>query len=179
MKRVLALVGVVVLVMSLVPMTVLANHSGTGTVSATVTPAFLSVTVTEQFVGYGALDLGVVNAKPTGQTGSTNALAAFQVNNNGTVTANWAILGIGSTAWAIAEIAGTDTYAQRFDITADGSGNVTTGTSLHTSASASSLASAVTTGNSVFVWLQLDMPTHSGATAEQSLPITVTATASS
>ena len=178
MRRVLALTVVVVLLMSLLPMTVLAGHSGTGTVSATVTAAFLSVSVTAQQLAYGTLDLGDVDKKPTGQVDDTDPNAAFKVTNNGTKTANWAIVGGASApdAWAIAASATTDTYAHRFDLTPDVNGNVTGGTSLHTSASTSSLAASVAAAGELFVFLQLDMPTDTNFTAQQSLPITVTAT---
>ncbi len=67
------LVAVVVLLMSLVPMTVLANHlSGdTGNVSATVTPGGIAVTVTGQQLDYATLDINTTNNKPTGQIDQT------------------------------------------------------------------------------------------------------------
>ena len=177
MKRVLALVAVVVLLVRMVPMTVQAGHGdGTGTVSATVTAAFLSVSVTGQQLAYGTLDLGDVDKKPTGQTDETDPNAAFKVTNNGTKTANWAIVGGASGDWAIGSSAGDDIYAHFWDDAADGTGNVASATSLHTSASASSLAANVTAGSDVFVWLQLDMPTDTNFTDQQSLPINIIAT---
>ena len=176
MKRVLALIAGVALLMGLAPMTVLATHGdGTGGVSATVTPAFVSVTVTEQHVAYGTVDLGVADAQPTDQDGNTDAKAAFKVSNNGTKDANWAIEGGASSNWAIAATPGNNQYAQFYDDEANTGGDLVSETSLDGS---SSLAAAVTPGSDVFVWLELDMPTDSSTSAEESLPILITATAS-
>lgn len=174
--KIFALIAVVVLLMTLMPMTVLATHSGSEGVNATVTPAFVSVAVSAQNIAYGTVDLGASDAQPTGQTGSGNGFAAFEVNNNGTKTSNWAIVGGASTNWTIAATPGNNIYAHFYDDAANVDGDLVAETSLHTS---SSLATNVTETSSVFVWLELDMPSDSDTTATESLPVTVTATASS
>lgn len=147
-----------------------------GVVSATVTLAVLSVTVNIQNVAYGTLELNTTGSLPTGQTADTNGSAAFEVVNNGTQTASWNIAGASSAGgdWAIGSAAGDAIYAHRYGTSAT-SGAPDTPTSLHTS---SLLAAGVPPGNSVFVWLELDMPTDCDAGAStcdtQTLPVNIT-----
>ncbi len=164
------------LVATAIAVPVYATHSDEAGVSATVTPAFLSITFTAQHVGYGTLDLSVTNQLPSGQTGSGNGDAAFVVTNNGTKTANWAIIGGASGAWTIAAAAGTNIYAQRYD-TAGTAGGVPTPSPTSLNAS-SALGTGIAANGTVAVWLELDMPTDvAPGTGEQTLPITIVASA--
>ena len=161
------------LVATAIAVPVYATHSNEAGVSATVTPAFLSITFNAQNLGYGTLDLGATGQLPTGQAGNTPVDAAFVVTNNGTKTADWAIIGgISSGAWSIAATATADTYAHRYGISA-ASGVPNSPKSLH---QPESLATSVDAGDSVAVWLVLDMPTDvAPGTGEQTLPITIIA----
>ena len=163
------------LVASAIAVPVYATHSNETGVSATVTPAFLSVTFTAQHVGYGTLELSAANQLPDGQVDDQDPQAAFVVTNNGTKTASWAIVGDGSGAWGIAASATANDYAQRFGTAATAGGIPTSQLSLH---QPENLSPSVAADGTVHVWLELDMPSDTPpGTGEQTLPINITATA--
>lgn len=171
MERVLRK-GKVFLVMGLAALLLLVPVAATAateeTVAATVTPAYVAVTVTEGNLAYGILAALDTNKIPTGP--GTTGDASFTINNTGSVPGSFSLVGGASTAWAIAAAAASETYAHRYSITPL-AGGTPGGTSLNTSTSIS-----IGGGASQDIWLQLDMPTATTATEEQSLPITVTVT---
>ena len=174
-NRVFTLVAFVILLIGLMPMTVLATHTPEGNVAATVTPASISLTVTLGNLGYGILNTHDTLKEPTGQDCSTTTVGqAFTVTNNGTGNEDFDIKGAASTpgTWTLAGSAGADAYVHRFAT------DSTTCTFTDLLTTDLQLAASVASTSSVGVYLQLDMPTSTGNTDEQTLPITVTATAS-
>lgn len=178
MRRVLALI-VVVLLMSLVPMTVLANHTSSGGVSATVTPAFVAAVIVEDNLGYGVLNFSDVDKEPVSpaaQNCTTGAETAFSVENTGNVNANFTIAGANAKVadtdtWSlVGTITAADQYIHRFSDTF----NACTFVALDTAGQ--TLKSGVAPATPFNVFLNLDMPTSATSdSSEQSLPITVTA----
>ena len=171
MRRFIILLALMGVMLAVSPSTAMAGQHEDG-VSATVTPAFIAISTTSQFTGYGTVDLDTTGNLPIGQTGSTSTGAAFLVENTGTKTADWAIVGGASVDWSIGADAGADTYKHSWDDAAT-SGVPTSPTSLHSS---QPLATGVTATTVLPVWLTLDMPISGLFTAEQTLPITITAT---
>ena len=140
----------------------LAGHSPESTVSATVTPAVLSVTVTPNTVDYDVVELSSTDNLPTPET--------FTATNNGSITENIDIRGADTDNWTLEATAGTDQYVHK--ASPDGfSSTITLTTSNQT------LGTNIATSGTVTVSLKLDAPTSSTTAATQTAPVTVIAVA--
>ena len=162
MKRLLIVVGLVVgLGFGVVGYATAQEAS----VSATVTPQLVAVSVDPTSVAYGTLAVNTTDNLPTA--------ASFDATNDGNVNADFVIKGSNTTPdnWTLAATAGSATYVHRFSST--GSGGTFTALTLTNQ----TLASAITAGSFQTVHLNLDMPTATTATAEQTASVTVLATA--
>jgi hypothetical protein len=174
-QRIVAVALVAAVLLALADRTVAQDE---GTVTATVTPATISITAAEQHTDYGAVPLGAKFVQPTGQTSNANADAAFSVTNNGTFDVDLSIVGGDSADWTLipqaAEGPGTDEYMHRISTEASSDGSLFGPvTSLHAAFEpVDSLAPDAT----MFFWLSMHMPESSTSTEQQSLPINITAT---
>lgn len=174
LKRLIILLVLVGTVFAVSPSIVMADHDDI--VNATVTPSSVSISIASPNIGYGTLHLAATGQEPTDQVCSnTSAVAAFTVTNNGTGNQDFTIAGAASTpgSWTLAGSAGANTYVHRF--TDD---PIATCVFTALTGSPQTLRNTVAQSASVPTFLQLDMPTSSGSGAEQTLPITITATAS-
>jgi len=141
----------------------LATHSLESTVSATVTPAVLSVTATPTSVDYDVVELTSADNIPTPST--------FTATNNGSITENILIRGANTTNWALVSgVPATDQY--RHEFSKDG---FTTPVILTTSNQ--TLQTSVAVNGTVTVSLRLDAPSASTTAATQTAPVTVIAVA--
>ena len=172
MKSLIASIAILGLVGMVVGIT--ASAATDGTVTATVTPQNISVSLSATSTNYGILALSTSDGSRTTATSSV-----FTVTNNGNVTENFDIRGASSTDWtlnsspATTGAVGSNQFVHRFD--ADSV--FTTGTAKALSTSNQTLgASIATSGTQDFV-LQMNMPTASSVTAQQSTTVTVVATA--
>lgn len=161
-RRSILLFGVLVLVGALaVP--AYASHTGESTVTATVTPGVVSVSVSPTSVDYGTVVLGATDAVPTPPT--------FDATNNGTVLEDFDIRGANTTDWTLVSTApGTDQYRH------EASPDAFT-TTLVLTTSNQPLAGNVAASGVVTVSLRLDAPSDSSVTTQQSAQVTVVATA--
>ena len=152
------------------PSTAMAGHlADTGLVNATVTPALVSVGLLPTSVAY-----------PPVHTSDTNVLPdplSFVATNLGNVSIDLDIKGgnsttTGSTLWTIAGTAGNNIYKH----TAASDSGFTTDVIVLT---ASNLAfkTGIAKLGTVSVFLKLDAPTIITSPEEQTLPVTITATA--
>lgn len=140
----------------------------TATVTATVTVQNISVTITAGGTqSYGTL----------GQN-STATSTEIVINNNGNVTEDILIRGQNSASWTLAAAAASDDYIHRFCTAAiaDCQSPPTNYTALTTSNQTHSTALAAT--NSTSTALQINTPDPSTVFTQQSVDVTITATAS-
>jgi hypothetical protein len=141
----------------------LATHTTESTVSATVTPAVLSVTASPTSVDYDVVELTSTDNLPTPTT--------FTATNNGSITENIDIRGADTADWALVSgVPATDEY--RHEFSKDG---FTTPLILTTSNQP--LDTGITVSSFVTVSLRLDAPTASTTAAQQTAPVTVIAVA--
>ena len=141
----------------------LATHTETATVSATVTPAVLSVTASPPSVDYDVVELSSADNLPSP--------ASFTATNNGSITENILIRGANTANWALVSgVPATDQY--RHEFSKDG---FTTPVILTTSNQ--TLDTGVAVNGTVTVSLRLDAPTASTTAATQTAPVTVVAVA--
>ena len=144
----------------------LATHSPESTVSATVTPAVLSVTVDPTSVDYGTVELDTADNVPDPPT--------FLATNNGGITENIEIRGANTTpsgAWALVSgVPATDQY--RHEASRDAFTTPIILTTLN-----QTLDTGVLVNGTVTVSLRLDAPTASSTAATQTAPVTVVAVA--
>lgn len=141
----------------------LASHTPESTVSATVTPAVLSVSATPSTVDYNVVELGTADNLPSPAT--------FTATNNGSIVENIEIRGANTTSWTlVSTVPGTDEY--RHEASKDG---FTTPIILTTANQG--LDTGVAVNGTVTVSLRLDAPTSSTTATTQTAPVTVIAVA--
>jgi hypothetical protein len=141
----------------------------TATVTATVTVQNISVSVSDGTVAYGTLGQNTTKSTCTSELND-----AQTVTNEGNVAENFDIKGQNSADWTLAATAGSDQYVQQFK-----NGTCSTfsgGTALTTSNQ--SLATNVAPSGTVTLNLQINTPNPSTVFTQQSVDVTITATAS-
>jgi len=144
------------------------SAASTATVTATVTAQSISVSVADGAVAYGTIALSSTEDTTTG--GVDNSQIA---TNNGNVAADLNITGSDSSAWTLAGTVGANQYKHAFcKTTCDSS---PTWTALTTSYQA--LSSSVSASGTQSFDLQLNTPSSTASYAEQSVDVTVQATA--
>ena len=180
-RRILASIGVLVLVAALVPAVA---FSAEGTVTCTVSAELVSLTVNPGTVTYGALAVGTT--KNTGQYDATNnsyGMATPQtqtITNNGNVQEDFRIKtsdADGLTAWTLSETADSDvfTHAWNWGSTQyDGTGAITF---TKWTASDSYVVSGVDVPSSGqrYLELQIGMPTSVTDYGNHTITVTVEA----
>ena len=158
------------------------------TVTATVTPQLIAVSVTDGGVDYGTL---ATSGSNNTFNGTLPALGDQQtITNDSNISANMALRSsdaaktgaAGVTDWALAGTAGSDAFVHSYDIDASGSAswtaftadgtfdNVSTGTVVNLDKSGGADSTAT-------LDLKLDMPTSTTDITEHSITVTVIATA--
>ena len=96
MKKLRVFVVMMAVVAGLMAGPVFAQQTGTGTVSATVTPGLVSITVSPDSIGYGIVPLSEI-AEPNFQNcNDDNPTPAFVVTNSGNLDAEFRIKGAAS-----------------------------------------------------------------------------------
>ena len=141
----------------------LAGHSVESTVSATVTPAVLSVTATPTSVDYEVVELSA--------TGETPTPLFFTATNNGSIIENIEIRGADTTNWTLEPTAGANQYVHR------ASKNNFSPQIITLTTENQELDTGVAVDGTVTVHLNLDAPTSSTTAATQTAVVTVIATA--
>lgn len=155
----------------------------TASVTATVTPQVIAVSIED-----GTVDYGILAAGETNNTFDGEATADTQTISNGSnVSANIALRSsdayvvADTTDWALAGTAGTNQFAHSYDINASGSaswatfpangtfGNINTSTVVTLDASDGVYPTAT-------LDLKIDMPTSITNTSAHSIDVTVLAT---
>jgi hypothetical protein len=131
------------------------------TVNATVTVLNISVSVSPSTVAYGS--------RPLSATGVVPSPDNFLATNNGNVTEKFSIKGAGTAAWTLGSTPGADRYVHRFSSSSQGPWTELTETN-------SIFASSIAPAGNVQVFLQMDLPTSTTATAQQTAPVTILAT---
>ena len=157
------LIAVIAGVVALGSSSALADHSPESTVSATVTPAVLSVTVTPNTVDYDVVELSSTDNLPTPET--------FTATNNGSITENIDIRGADTDNWTLEATAGPNQYVHKASKDAF-STTITLATS-----NLPLVDTGVAVDGTVTVSLKLDAPTVSTTAAEQIAVVTVIAVA--
>lgn len=156
------------LVSSLVSVPI-ASAATTDSVTATVTVQNVSVSVTDGAVAYGTLA-----ASGTQDTASGGLDDSQTATNDGNVTEDFDIQGQNSGDWTLAATQGSDQYFHKFCTTdCDGS---PTWTALTTSYQA--LATSVADSGTQVFDLQIGVPSSSSVDTQQSVDVTVQASAS-
>jgi len=141
--------------------------ASTATVTATVTVQNISVSVSDGTVAYGTLSLNT--------SAGTNGSDTQTATNNGNVTETLLIKGQNTAAWTLAATAGSDQYRHMF-CTSSCASPTTNYTALTTSNQ--TLGSSIATSGTATFDLYLTSPTSSSSYTQQSVDVTVTATAS-
>jgi hypothetical protein len=145
-----------------------AQGADTGTVTATVTPQSISVSVTD-----GAVTYGTLSTSTSKSTISTDLNDTQTATNDGNVTADLNIRGQDSANWTLAAAAGANQYVHAF-CTATCGTPPTNFTALTTSNQ--TLASGVAASASQTFELRLTTPTSTSVTTQQSVDVTIQAT---
>jgi len=149
--------------------------AGEEVVTATVTPEIVSLTVDTPTVAYGTLALSPSDASRT-----TAESGVIVVTNNGTVNEDFDIKGTSTANWTLNSspadtgTVATDQFVHRFD--ADATFTDGTASALSTSNQALGGGNVAPAGTQDFV-LQMNMPTASTVSTEQSTTVTILATA--
>jgi hypothetical protein len=157
-----------ILVLFTAALTLPAIADDSKTVNATVTPLIIALNVDPASVSYGTRPLAMT---------AIDADTPFNVINTGSVPEQFHIRGANSTpgGWSLGLTAGNDAYVHRFRVS-------TTGNFLELASGNKLLRSNVPPDSSapgigtIQVYLQLDMPTTTTSTVQQTLPVTVIAT---
>jgi len=143
--------------------------ASTGTVSATITPQNISVSVSDGSVAYGTL--GLSSSEDTTTAGVNDSQTA---TNDGNVTEDFNIRSTdatGGSAWTLGATPGADQYAHSYCTSnCDASptwNNMTT--------SYSSLATGVSTSGNQLFDLQIETPTSSSDFVQKSITVTIQA----
>ena len=156
-RNLLILAAAMALLLTLIPMRAYAQ--GESTVNATVTPAFVAVSALPVLVEYGVRVLG-----STAQVPNTT----FVATNDGNITANFLVRGDNTAAWTLAATAAAEAYVHRASPDAFTTTIVLTTTN-------QSLETGIAASGTSTVSLNMDLPTSSAATAEQTAPVIVVA----
>ncbi|OGJ37698.1 MAG: hypothetical protein A2383_02255 [Candidatus Pacebacteria bacterium RIFOXYB1_FULL_39_46] len=147
----------------------LAYAAASADVTATVTIASISLTVTD-----GSVTYGTINTSSSTDTTTNGVNDSQTTTNNGNVTEDFDIKAQDSSNWTLSSTAGSETFAHKFCITdCDTSPTWTALT-----ASYQALATSVTESGTQVFDLQFLSPTATVVTAEESLTVTVLASAS-
>ena len=168
-KRILALVGVAVLVGLLLPTVV---FSAEDTVTCTVSAYLVSVTVTDGGVIYGALEVGTSKSTLVAELNDQQT-----ATNDGTVTEDFDIKSTdatrgGGTTWTL--VTGTPGYNEfKHEFSTNDGSSWTAMTTSYTS-----LATSVATSGSQTFDLQITMPGSTDDYAEHSVTVYILATQS-
>lgn len=142
---------------------IVATADTTGTVTATVTPQIISVTVDVSDVDYGILDVSETSAPSS----------VITATNNGNVAEKLEIKGSDSTNWTLSDTAiGADIFMHEFATDDD---SYVSYTALDNTNYTTLDASVAASGTQLFK-LQLKMPSSTSVTDQQSTTITVLAT---
>ena len=166
-KSFLSFLSLVALLLGVLAPTLMAATSDS--VSATVTAANISVTVTDGTVAYGSLATSA-----TADTASGDLDDSQTATNDGNVTQDFDIAGQNSTDWTLAASAGSDQYTHKFCKTdCDGS---PTWVALTTSYQ--ELATSVAADGTQVFDLQIGTPSTNTSSDAQSVDVTVLASAS-
>ena len=173
MKSLIASIAIVAVVGMAVGVGV--QGADTASVAATVTVQNISVTVADGTVAYGTL--GVSTSKDTTSGGLNDTQVA---TNNGNVAENFAIKGSNSANWTLAGAAGADAYVHQFCTAGTGSPDPCDATPTYTALTTvnQTLASSVAVSGTKRFDLKITTPTSSTNFTEQSVNVTVLATAS-
>ena len=166
-------------ILGLVGMVVGVGVQADDTVTATVTPKLISVTLSDTTINYGTLALSTDNSNR-----STAESVTITATNNGNVTSNLTIVGSnatgGTTPWIISSdpaadgAVASDQFAHRFD---EGSTFVTGEAAALDSSAYKTLKNGVAGSGTVDFILQMNMPTSSTNTSDtKSTTVTVLAT---
>ena len=158
-RNLLILAAAMALLLTLIPMRAYAQAEST--VSATVTPAFVAVSALPTTVDYGVKVLGSTAQTPTPDN--------FVATNNGNITADFLIRGDNTADWGLGGTAADETYVHRASPDAFTTTIVLTTTN-------QSLESGIAASGTVTVSLNMDLPTSTSATTEQTAAVTIVAT---
>ncbi len=145
-----------------------ADAAETATVSATVTVQNISVSVSDGSVSYGTMA-----ASGTEDTTTNGVNDSQTATNNGNVTADINIRGQNSAAWTLAATQSTDQYFHKFCTSDCDSSPTWTALTTNYQTLSGSVASS---GSQVFD-LQIGVPTSSTSYTQQSVNVTVQASA--
>ncbi|TAN57644.1 hypothetical protein EPN15_03385 [Patescibacteria group bacterium] len=160
-KKFLAIAGIFSLAVFSIGLA--AIGADTQSVTATVTPKNISVTVSPGSVDYGTVAINTESAPSVIITAS----------NNGNVAENFNIKGSNSTNWTLSDTAaGADTFMHKFAKSGD---SYAAYTALHNT-NYTALATAVGTSGSQLFKLKLITPTSTATYAQQSTTVTIQAT---
>lgn len=203
MKKFRLIIMVVAALAALTAIPASADHSPTGGVAATVTPAFLSVTLNHISIDYGSLGNSEIGEPISNETGdalqecSLSTNPGFTATNNGDIVTTLTIRGGDSfditdvsetptTVWTLGSAVAATTYVQAFSTVPGGttgdcdfSGTVTTGglNDGPLTIAARDLSTSLALNGFVDVYMQVQVPTTiASATIEQVLPIIISAT---
>ena len=143
----------------------------TDTVTATVTAVVVSVSVADGNVAFGAVD------QDSTQDTTTNGVNDSQTaTNDGSVDLDFSIKAADTASWTLGETAGEETYTLDF-CTSDCDGNPTW-TSVGIDSTYVTLATSVAKDGTQEFDLQVGTPTTTTVVDEQSITVTVQASAS-
>jgi hypothetical protein len=145
------------------------HAASSANVTATVTIQNVSVSVSDAAIAYGTL-----SSSGTEDTTTAGINDSQTASNDGNVTEDLNIRGANSTNWTLSGTAGVDTYIHSFCITdCDGTPSWTALTT-----SNQTLATSVSAAGTQLFDLQFSAPTSSTTFTEESLTVTVQASAS-
>lgn len=167
MKKFSLFVGILIVTGMLVSAVTFA--ADTGTVTATVTVQNISVAVTDGLVQYGILP-----ASDTTSTVASGLNDSQTADNDGNITEDFNIIGTDSGGWTLESAAGSDQYAHSFCTTTCDTTPVWV--EIQQASYASMSIGVASTSNQVFD-LKIDTPTVSTVFTEQSVDVTIQATA--
>ena len=155
-----------------------------GTVSATVTPQIISVTVTDGDVDYGTLDISESNNTFNGTAAETQTITNdSNVSADISLRSSDAYVVADTTDWALAGTAGSDIFVHSYDVDASGSASWTAfpfdGAFDNTyTSSVVTLTESGGANDNATLDLKIDMPSSISNTAAHSIDVTVQASAS-
>ena len=150
-----------------------AMAASTANVTATVTVQNISVSVSDGSISYGTLAANTARATITGEANDMPT-----ATNNGNVTETFHLKGVNSSHWTLAATTGSDQYIHKFcnETDSDCSTPPTSYTALTTNYQ--TLDTSISTSGTVDFHLQITTPNPSTVFTEQSVDVTVQATAS-
>ena len=157
-RNLLIFAAAMALLLTLIPMRAYAQAEST--VSATVTPAFVAVSALPDLVEYGVKVLASTAQVPDPTT--------FVATNDGNITADFLVRGDNTADWTLAGTAASEAYVHRASPDAFTTTIVLTTTN-------QSLQTGIAPAGTSTVSLNMDLPTSSAATAEQTAPVIVVA----